>query len=676
MADELFSKRIPVVFKSQDREDRRASVSVKMELATVTAPTTRKELVVRLTDEKDLFFLYTLRLGEEDFQSLKMQQGLLVDFGAFPQKFIDLLEMCLKEEQKEVPKFVLHIVSQGSFTGDRCTATLNIVETNPFKHLNHLSLKFVPGSDADVKKYLADCLKQFKETNSLLQQRLEHTDADLNHRLKNTQELLNSKTIELDNLKAEWTAKLNDQMARHKQELATEKERIFQMQSSSQQKQELERRELEQNHSKSVQQLEARLYEVENVNKDLTERRYKNEATIRDLKSKLTTLEEESSHMKQDIQGLRKQNSSLDADYHGQEKVINQLRMRVAVLEQEIKDKEQVLSKSSDLLGAEQEKKRRYEDDMENQKNQINKLNGKMKAMSEELMKGNEIIKKLQGEIKNYHGKIKLRTQIATEQEKLLNEKEQELERTRQELATTKDELGQTSEKSKSLQEKYDTTVKKLEECRDLLKTNENVIQWLNKQINETQLQQRAGTFEMPTTTFRPSGAALHNYSTSSYGSGALSHPGAGDRGIGVGMPRPYTATLPHKPQVQYNPGNPRKSNLPMPSSLRNGAPPIPEEIRPTGSQNNSPGSNNSNHSAGDKENDPPLDPRYFSKRDDAIAIRGVSSTRSTSPPTIHSSLPTHVNSRLSQQQIVIPKPTHVQAPPLASAYFPGQKGS
>lgn len=49
--------------------------------------------------------------------------------------------------------------------------------------------------------------------------------------------------------------------------------------------------------------------------------------------------------------------ASADADYHEQEKIINQLRMRVAVLEQEIKDKEQVLTKSSDLLGAEQEKK-------------------------------------------------------------------------------------------------------------------------------------------------------------------------------------------------------------------------------------------------------------------------------------------------------------------------------
>lgn len=33
-------------------------------------------------------------------------------------------------------------------------------------------------------------------------------------------------------------------------------------------------------------------------------------------------------------------------------------------------------------------------------------MESKVKAMSEELMKGNEIIKKLQGEIKNYHAKV------------------------------------------------------------------------------------------------------------------------------------------------------------------------------------------------------------------------------------------------------------------------------
>ena len=34
-------------------------------------------------------------------------------------------------------------------------------------------------------------------------------------------------------------------------------------------------------------------------------------------------------------------------------------------------------------------------------------MEGSIKAMSEELVKGNEIIKKLQGEVKSYHAKVR-----------------------------------------------------------------------------------------------------------------------------------------------------------------------------------------------------------------------------------------------------------------------------
>ena len=39
---------------------------------------------------------------------------------------------------------------------------LNVVETNPFRHLNHLSLRFVPAGDEQLKKYLAECLIHMK----------------------------------------------------------------------------------------------------------------------------------------------------------------------------------------------------------------------------------------------------------------------------------------------------------------------------------------------------------------------------------------------------------------------------------------------------------------------------------------------------------------------------------
>ncbi|KAL8586781.1 hypothetical protein ACOMHN_061294 [Nucella lapillus] len=695
-----------------------------------------QELLVRLTDEKDLFFLYSLCLGEEDFQSLKIQQGLLVDFSSFPQKFMDLLNMCLQEEHRDNPKFVLHLSMNGSGTGERSTAMLSIVETNPFKHLIHLSLKFVPGSDSDIKKYLASCLKQLKDTNSLLQQKLEHTSSDLSQRLREAEETLSSRTLELESLKSEWTARLSETKARHQEDLTVEREKALQSHGSFQQRQERDRREMEQAHTKIVKQMESRLFELEAANKELTDKKYKSESLIRELKSKLSVVEEEASRTKQDVASLRKHNTSLDSDSHEKEKAISQLQMRVAVLEQEVKDKEQVMTQSSDLLHTQQDSKRKVEVDLEKRGKELTKLEGKVKAMGDELKKGNEIIKKLQTEIKKYHNKAKLSTQIATEQERLLGEKDKELESLRQDLASTKDSDKHSADQNKSLSEKLETTTQKLEECRKLLKTNENVIQWLNKQINEQQLlsqrlgpfdmpsllliqwlnkqineqqllSQRLGPFEMPSSTVRPASGGVHNFSASSHGSAASRSEGPVRNGLhpAVGVPQAYPP--PHRPaQVQYNPSqggsNPRRSGLPVPSSGRSGPPPsIPEENRTHNSQQGSPAST---HSA-DKENDPPLDPKYFQKREDAIPVRGLLN-HSNSPPALsghppssihpphpqalshaptsshhplshhHASPPSLVSSlhppmgsvRLSQQMIV-PKTSQ---PPLVSAYFPG----
>lgn len=52
-------------------------------------------LRITLSSESDLTFLHTLEVSEEDFQSLKNEQGILVDFASFPGKIISLLEKCI-----------------------------------------------------------------------------------------------------------------------------------------------------------------------------------------------------------------------------------------------------------------------------------------------------------------------------------------------------------------------------------------------------------------------------------------------------------------------------------------------------------------------------------------------------------------------------------------------------
>lgn len=448
---------------------------------------------MRLTDDADPFFLYNLVISEEDFQSLKSQQGLLVDFSAFPQKFIDLLQQCIQEQNKDIPRFLLQLVYSGSVL-DHTPVSLNVVETNPFKHLTHLSLKFLPGNDAEIKKFLARCLKCLKEDKMTLEDKLRKTEEDFTRQLSYTQQSLSEKSRELDKLKNEWTSYTAALTSKHTQELTAEKERALQAQTQYQQQHEQQKKELESLHQRSIQQLQNRLSELEVINKDLTERRYKGDSTVRELKAKLSGVEDECQRAKQEVVSLRRENTTLDAECHEKEKFINQLQTRVAVLEQEIKDKDQLVIRTKEVLDATQEQKVILEENTEKKQSHIEKLETTIKSLSAELLKANEIIKKLQGDLKTLMSKLKLKNTVTIQQEKLLAEKEERLQKEQRELQETGQSLRMKEQEVCKLQEQLETTIQKLEESKQLLKTNENVITWLNKQLNEVQMLKRMET--------------------------------------------------------------------------------------------------------------------------------------------------------------------------------------
>lgn len=132
-----------------------------------------------------------MQVGEDDYHQLKHDQCLRVDFKSFPTKFIELLESCrttssgggsaVDPEAREgggaldeggrstrgelllsggsgEPSFLarLETVVPGGFS------LFSVVETNPFKELTHLSLKFRAGNDAAIKTYLAARLRQVR----------------------------------------------------------------------------------------------------------------------------------------------------------------------------------------------------------------------------------------------------------------------------------------------------------------------------------------------------------------------------------------------------------------------------------------------------------------------------------------------------------------------------------
>ena len=55
----------------------------------------------------DPFFLHVLEVGEEEYAVLRQEQDIRVDFANFPGKLIGLLDKCIGEREKDLPRWVL-----------------------------------------------------------------------------------------------------------------------------------------------------------------------------------------------------------------------------------------------------------------------------------------------------------------------------------------------------------------------------------------------------------------------------------------------------------------------------------------------------------------------------------------------------------------------------------------
>uniref|UniRef100_A0A9L0RK59 Spindle assembly abnormal protein 6 homolog n=1 Tax=Equus caballus TaxID=9796 RepID=A0A9L0RK59_HORSE len=619
MSQVLFQELVPLQVKCKDCEERRVSVRVSVELQSVSNPVHRKDLVIRLTDDTDPFFLYNLVISEEDFQ-----------------------------------RFLLQLVSPAAIL-DNSPAFLNVVETNPFKHLTHLSLKVLPGNDVEIKKFLAGCLKCSKEEKLSLAQSLE----DVTRQLNFTQKTLSEKIQELDKLRNEWASHTTALSNKHSQELTNEKEKALQAQVQYQQQHEQQKKDLEMLHQRNIQQLQSRLSELEAANKDLTERKYKGDSTIRELKAKLSGVEEELQRAKQEVLSLRRENSTLDAECHEKEKHINQLQTKVAVLEQEIKDKDQLVLRTKEAFDTIQEQKVALEENGEKNQVQLGKLEATIKSLSAELLKANEIIKKLQGDLKTLMGKLKLKNTVTIQQEKLLAEKEEKLQKEQKELQDVGQSLRIKEQEICKLQEQLEATVQKLEESKHLLKNNEKLITWLNKELNENQLVRKQDVLGPSAT------PPVHSSSNtirsgispnSNVVDGRLTYPSCG-MGYPVSSAFAFQNTFPH-PISAKNTIHP-VSGPKVHFNLQFTKPNTSLGDVQSGTTVNMPCST-------DKENGENLglESKYLKKREGSIPLRGLSQN-------LFNNADQQKDGTVGGALQTASKPAVL--PPAASAYFPGQ---
>lgn len=99
------------------------------------------------------------------------------------------------------------------------TVLLEIVETNPFKHLCHLSLRLTEGNETQVKKHLSAKLRQLKEDRENATRNIESLEQQIDQERKNSAQ----KAAELELLRSDFQSKLQDMQQLLKVEHQTEK---------------------------------------------------------------------------------------------------------------------------------------------------------------------------------------------------------------------------------------------------------------------------------------------------------------------------------------------------------------------------------------------------------------------------------------------------------------------
>ncbi|KAF1323968.1 Spindle assembly protein, partial [Globisporangium splendens] len=528
----LFDRRLHVLVQYPDREEKLQPLTIRLlHGVRQNSATNQKERVFRveITDDDgaDPYFLYLWSVSEEEFHDLKQQQRLLVDFVTFPTNLIELLQCCLKDSVKkgasttrqETTKPVAagdeedHTDDDGDAEALRGTGSSIDAEPNP---LSRSQGPFFPGDDAVIKAYLAARLAHIGAEKQYLASTLKKTTSDL----RKTQQSEAQLARQLETVTQQTESTISREKMKYADGLNAQRELAASTLKQREDEYELKIDTLMNKHEDEIKSLRQTVEANDAVIQDLTKLKYQHEMQIEQLQLQTKHLGTGKHALSEELHMLRIQNKELDQRTFQQEKQINQLEMRTSALQQQVLDKEDVITKTSDLLQAAQIHKQEVEESLKVYRDNHARLQQKLELSISEINKGNDIIERIQNESRALKTKMRMKAKIIKQQEQILDEKQAQRDELVRELKGAKEDIRKREEDimalkwrfagantlfSHSTQDNVKELKQKLEDSNKLLASNQQVIAWLNKEINEAQIaHQRRATAHPSVLSFRP----------------------------------------------------------------------------------------------------------------------------------------------------------------------------
>jgi spindle assembly abnormal protein 6 len=135
------------------------------------------------------------------------------------------------------------------------------------------------------------------------------------------------------------------------------------------------------------------------------------------------------------------------------------------------------------------------------------RLQQQLEASIKEINKGNSIIARQQAERRDTRSKVRLKSAVVKEQERLLDERQQQLQDAERRERGLRAELESLRAEATAVGQQRDDAREKLEESKAVLAQNQKVISWLNTELNQ------AKAISKGVAAAGKAGTAAHSYS-------------------------------------------------------------------------------------------------------------------------------------------------------------------
>ncbi|OAF68878.1 Spindle assembly abnormal protein 6 [Intoshia linei] len=480
-------------------------------------------LTVQITDPDDPSFFYRTFIDEAKFTELKRQQGILVNFDKFSEKLISFFDQINFENERN-SKIVLQITisnptqwsnSKNTFhdnlTGglvsnsadfecngeksgrmsqmsdvlskstdgmeiykNKVSTHLSILEIDDFKNVVRLSLQLEVASPDQLIDYLISCLRENRESFNCLKNKMESNEIRYNEQLRHTREALGQRNLDFENLKQEMTKENCKNFQKYSQNLKDVNEKhvnLIAKLNDDLKYFEEEKYSLKNEYDSLLIQQKANDTQSSNTIINLTDDLKKIKMNYQNLNTKLDDTERRFAGCKNQLDSTRKSLNSMCQDKEDSANCLKVLQ-----------------KKNDEYIQINERLNKQLDDD----KITINSMKESCNKSKEDNNKANEIIRKMANELKNMRTKSKLRNEVTHKQEciivsleeekKVVEKNEKEL---KEKLQSKEKQIIQTNRKCEKLTNKTKEFEIKIDNQEKIIKSHENHIAWLNKEINK-----------------------------------------------------------------------------------------------------------------------------------------------------------------------------------------------